>query len=244
MAVLIPKYFGENIDPKRRRFLIAALEAGVLGLGSSAAAEAAVFGIRPRKLKSGRSVYSLTGTANLNGAPLSTASVIRPGDTVETGANSRLIFAVADNAYILRQDSQMILPADNDVAGALRLVTGGLLSVFGRRKRSLVTSAVTIGIRGTGVYLESTPDESYVCTCFGTADLIPTSSGQIEETVQTEHHDAPRYAVVGASSGKSVREAPFKNHTDMEVALIEALVGRSAPIQFTLDQFDSPLNSY
>jgi len=56
-----------------------------------------------------------------------------------------------------------------------------------------------------------------------------------EETVQTEHHDAPRYAVARATSGRSVREAPFKNHTDMEVGLIETLVGRSAPIQFTLD---------
>lgn len=244
MAILIPKFFREKIDPERRRFLIGALEAGILGVGSAVSAEAAAFGIRPRKLESGRNIYILTGSASVNGAPINADSVIRPGDTVETGADGRLIFAVADNAYILRQRSHMLLPVEDDVSSALRLVTGVLLSVFGRRKRSLVTSAITIGIRGTRVYLESNQDKSYVCTCFGTADLIPTSSGEIEETVQTEHHDAPRYAVAGATSGKSVREAPFKNHTDMEVALIETLVGRSAPIQFTLDQFDSPLNSY
>jgi hypothetical protein len=41
-----------------------------------------------------------------------------------------------------------------------------------------------------------------------------------------------------------IRKAPFKNHTDLELALIEGLVGREPPFAFTLEQFDSPFNSY
>ena len=73
---------------------------------------------------------------------------------------------------------------------------------------------------------------------------MPYESEAVEETVVSEHHDAPRYAVRGESEGKRFRQAPFKNHTDMELALIEGLVGRTPPFAFTLDQFDSPMNSY
>ena len=106
------------------------------------------------------------------------------------------------------------------------MVTGVLLSVFGRRRQRIATRTATVGIRGTGVYVESDPDESYICTCYGTADLIPIDATEPEETVVSEHHDAPRYALRSGSSGKYLRVAPFKNHTDMEVALIEELVGR------------------
>ena len=41
-----------------------------------------------------------------------------------------------------------------------------------------------------------------------------------------------------------IRKAPFKNHTDLELALIEGLVGREPPFAFTLELFDSPFNSY
>jgi hypothetical protein len=119
-----------------------------------------------------------------------------------------------------------------------------LLSVFGRRKQRIVTASATIGIRGTSVYVESDPEESYICTCYGTADLIPLETAEIEETVVSEHHDEPRYALRSGSGGKYFRVAPFKNHTDMEVALIEELVGRVPPFSFTLDRFDSPFNSY
>ena len=138
----------------------------------------------------------------------------------------------------------MSLPPLSDSANVLRVFTGVLLSVFGRRKRRLVTAAATIGIRGTGVYIESDPEESYICTCYGTADLMPLATDTVEETVVSEHHDEPRYAVGKAAAGKRFRRAPFKDHTDLELALIEGLVGRSPPFSFMLDQFDSPTGSY
>lgn len=131
-----------------------------------------------------------------------------------------------------------------DTANLLRVFTGVLLSVFGRRTSRLVTSAATIGIRGTGVYSESNPEDSYICTCCGTADLMPFGSDIVEETVVSEHHDEPRYAVRDGGAGKRFRRAPFKDHTDLELALIEGLGGRSPPFSFMLDRFDSPTSTY
>lgn len=248
MAILIPRYAREAFDPKRRALLLAALEGGVFGATGlpllSTPATAAVLGKNPGRLPPGRSIYTLEGTATINGRAASPDSAINPGDTIETARDARMIFVDRGNAHILRENSRVSLPPSSDTANVLRVFTGVLLSVFGRRKRRLVTAAATIGIRGTGVYIESDPEESYICTCYGTADLMPLATDTVEETVVSEHHDEPRYAVGKAAAGKRFRRAPFKDHTDLELALIEGLVGRSPPFSFMLDQFDSPTGSY
>lgn len=247
MAILLPRYAKEEIDPRRRALLVAALDAGLFGAAALAVPSvgyAAILGESPKKMPPGKSVYSVLGAATVNGITATTDSAINPGDTVATGDRGRIVFVDRGNAHILRENSKIELPQANDSANVLRVFTGVLLSVFGRRKRRLVTASATIGIRGTGVYIESDPEESYICTCYGTADLGGLESNNIEETVVSEHHDEPRYAVGGAASGKRFRRAPFKNHTDMELALIESLVGRVPPFSFTLDQFDSPGGSY
>ena len=40
------------------------------------------------------------------------------------------------------------------------------------------------------------------------------------------HHEAPRYVL---ASGQRIRPAPFINHSDLELMLIETLVGRVTP---------------
>jgi len=43
--------------------------------------------------------------------------------------------------------------------------------------------------------------------------------------VLSRQHDRPLYILTGEPSGLNIRLAPFINHTDQELALIEALVG-------------------
>ena len=248
MAVLIPRFAGEDIDPRRRRLLIAALNAGLLGSAATLlpaqSASAAWFGNAPRKLSTDRNVFRIDGQVTVNDKPADLTTRIVPGDKIKTGAQSKIIFVNGSNAHILRESSSMQLPGGTGIADLMRVFTGQLLSVFGRRKQRIATATATIGIRGTGVYVESDPDESYICTCFGMADLIPLNTSVAEETVMSEHHDAPRFATRTETAGKRIRKAPFRNHTDLEVALIEALVGRVPPFAFTLDRFDSPIKSY
>ena len=48
------------------------------------------------------------------------------------------------------------------------------------------------------------------------------------ETVRTIHHDAPRYIYAhGDMPIKMIEPAPVVNHTDAELIMLEALVGRN-----------------
>jgi len=111
----------------------------------------------------------------------------------------------------------------------LRLLTGALLSVFGKTEHQFNTPTATIGIRGTGLYVESDPELSYVCTCYGTTDISSVDDPSSSESIISSRHDEPRYIVADADSGKHIRKARFKNHTNLELAIIEALVGRELP---------------
>jgi len=62
-------------------------------------------------------------------------------------------FVIGDNAFTLRPHSQVkftpISQQSRSIITSLRLLTGGLLSVFGKGSKQLFTPAATIGIRGT-----------------------------------------------------------------------------------------------
>lgn len=111
----------------------------------------------------------------------------------------------------------------------LRVLTGAVLTVFssGRRRR-IETKTATIGIRGTGVYVEVEPTRTYVCTCYGVAELVAADDPTVRETVRTEHHDEPRY-VMAHGAPQMIMDAPVINHTDVELTMLEALVGRQPP---------------
>jgi hypothetical protein len=111
---------------------------------------------------------------------------------------------------------------------AVRLATGALLSVFGTGAKRVVTSTAATGIRGTGLYVESEPERSYVCTCYGDVLISAVDDANVSERVVSKHHDAPRY-VLKAGAARRIQPAPFINHSDLELTLIESLVGRTPP---------------
>lgn len=233
----------DDIDKSRRDFLISALSSGLFTTGlCGLALPAWSMGKIPRELPPGRSIYRLSGRVIIDSKPATIETTIKPDSVIETGADSKLIFAVGKDAFILRSNSRLEMQGGGAIITGLRLLTGRLLSVFGKRARSeplgLRTVVATIGIRGTGVYLESEPDQTYVCTCYGQADLASLTDAQSRESVVTRHHDAPRYILADAPAGRKIRRAPVINHTDEELELIESLVGRTVPFTFTGD-YDS-----
>ena len=224
-------------DEWRRRFLVALLATGAF---STASRSRPLFGAQPGPMPDGKSIYLLQGNVQVNGAAATKETHIPAGALVETGDNSKIIFRVDKDAFILRADSRLQLEAaDSVVVDTLRLVTGRLLSVFGRRRHTMHTSTATIGIRGTGVYAESEPDRSYICTCYGETEIASASDPNVSETIDSKHHDAPRYVLAGGASESLIQPAPFINHTDEELLLIETLVGRETP--FAVDPgYDRP----
>lgn len=221
------KRFDDAEDP-RRAFLLKALAAGLLAASGVPTARAQLFGRRPQKLPAGQSVYDASGAVTVNGQAASRATRIGASDRIETGKGAQLIFVVGFDAFLLREQSRLELSGAGAVVSALRLAAGALLSVFGTGAKRVVTPTSTIGIRGTGLYVESEPEKSYVCTCYGDVQIAAADDASVAERIVSKHHDAPRY-VLKAGAAKRIQPAPFINHTDVELALIEALVGRTPP---------------
>jgi hypothetical protein len=221
------KRFNDAEDP-RRAFLLKALAAGLLAAGAIPGARAQTFGRRPQKLPPGQSVYEASGAATVNGQAATGATRIGASDRIETGKGAQLIFVVGFDAFLLRENSRLDLSGDGGIVNTLRVATGALLSVFGKGAKRVVTPTSTVGIRGTGLYVESEPERSYVCTCYGQVLISAVDDAGVSERIVSTHHSAPRY-VLKAGAAKRIQPAPFINHTDVELALIEALVGRTTP---------------
>jgi len=256
-----------NADPRldaRRRFLVRALSLGWLagGVGWSPTALAALFGKRPGKLAEGRSIFEMKGEVLVNGLPATEKTIITPADKISTGANSYLIAAVGANSFILRDRSVLDLGGANPLKQVMRLVSGKLLGVFGklggRQSLSINTPIATIGVRGTGVYAESDPDKTYLCTCYGATELVAApdydpavpakgkARGPEPEKVAVTalHHDAPKYILAAPENGKRITPAPFINHTDLELMTLEALVGREVPFGLPAQEYEAPRRDY
>lgn len=237
----------EAEDP-RRRLLIQALSTGFLAAGAlEAVAQTSLLGARPAKLPPDQSIYRLSGTATVNGKPATLQTRISASDTVETSSGGEIVFVVGGNAMILREGSKLDLSAERAgsfLISGLRLLTGKLLSVSRNQNTRVSTTTATIGIRGTGFYVESDPAETYFCTCYGATDVAANNDPESKETVTASHHDRPLFIVSGEQRGRNIRDAGFRNHTDQELMLIETLVGRSPPFVFPGSGYSTPRREY
>lgn len=236
----------ENEDP-RRRWLVSALGTGLsLGAWSGALAQAQPFlGRRPGPLPAGRSVYRLSGAVSVNRVAATLDTAIRPGDVIETGSDGEIIFVMGIHAMILRARSKLTVQGESTGAGvavmrAMSLAVGKLLTVSRDSRTRISTPTAAIALRGTGWYLEAEPDQTYFCTCYGAIDVQAVNDARSRETIRSRHHDRPVYILGEAPEGQAIRDAPFLNHTDQELALIEALVGRLQPNIFPKDSYGGP----
>lgn len=244
------KSVDEAEDP-RRRVLIQALAAGMFatGLPEANAQGFSIFGSKPAKLPPKQSIYRISGEATVNDKPATMATVVAPGDTVQTGKGSEIIFVVNSNSMILRGGSKVIIEAEKQsatsiVISGLRLLTGALLSVSRNTPMRVRTPNATVGIRGTGFYIEAEPEQTYFCTCYGTTEIAANVDPENKETIVAKQHDRPVYILSNEGKGKNIRNAPFINHTDQELALIETLVGREPAFVFSKEAYTAPRRSY
>jgi hypothetical protein len=240
----------DDADDPRRRLLIQGLTLGLFGLAAPAESFAqSLLGERPGKLPPGRSIYRLSGKVTVNGKDATIDTQIGPNDSIRTGKDSEIVFVVGGNAMILRSDSKLDLAGEKKEDGsmlisALRLLSGKILSVSRKQATTLQTPTATIGIRGTGWYMEADPELTYFCTCYGITDIASAKDPSSKETVASTHHDKPLYITAGAQSGNNIRPAGFINHTDQELMLIESLVGRTTPFVFPGNSYDSPRRNH
>ena len=214
------------IDFSRRVWLMRTAAGGAaLALGMAQLREALAQG----GVKKG--VARVQGEVRVGDKPAQPGMEVRPGDVVTVGPRSEAVFVVGSDAFMARAGSRIELQGDasKSVVSGLRIVTGALLSVFEPGKgRRIQTSTATIGIRGTGIYVEVEKVRTYACTCYGEAELVPVDEPKDAEVVRTTHHDQPRY-IYAKGMPRMIDVAPVVNHTDAELILLESLVGRTVP---------------
>ena len=191
-------------------------------------------------------IVTLVGDAQANGNRLLPENTIRNGDELVTGPGSSLVFVMGDSSFHLRQNSRLKVEGDagGAVVNALRLLTGGVISVWGKGpQRMITTPTLTAGIRGTGVYTEVFPEQdnrSYFCTCYGVVDL--EASGE-RTLVEAQYHKA-FWGEPSARNGRLLTPGPLLNHTDEELEYLAQLVNQRTAWQITGRKGEKDGSSY
>ncbi|MCK9381496.1 MAG: hypothetical protein M0P95_10585 [Sulfuritalea sp.] len=214
----------------RRRLLKALAAAGLFG-------PAGISGLIGSALAKGNApvapgLHRLRGAVTVNSKPAREGQLIGPGDTVVTGPGSEAIYVIGQDAFLQRENSNINFGTDA-AQNLMRVVTGKILSVFGKGSRTIRVSTATIGIRGTGCYIEDEGSgaaaRTYFCLCYGDVELTPSAAPQERESYSTTHHDKPMYIYNDMKMPKMMVPAGVINHSDDELQLLENLVGRWPP---------------
>ena len=221
-------------DLDRRAFLKHLLAAGVVG-----SAGAAVLVRHVLAMGQAGQLLEVIRKAQcellVNGAPAQVGSLVFPGDVISTGSTGLGVFVVGKDAFLVRENSRIELggekagqePGATKIVHSLKVAVGKVLSVFGSGGKRIETLTAIAGTRGTGVYIESDPEMTYFCLCYGATDLSSSAKPDVRESFSADYHEA-RY-VLHPSAGRVFLRAPKINHADEELIMLEALVGRKVP---------------
>lgn len=82
-------------------------------------------------------IHEMRGKVWVNNLTATSTTMIKPGDTVKTGENSRIIFVMGEDVYQLGSWSTLRLRGDeeNSWMNTMRLLNGTLMSVFSKGER-------------------------------------------------------------------------------------------------------------
>lgn len=179
-------------------------------------------------------VVELRGDVLRNGEKLTSEHRIAPGDQIETGPASTVVFAIGDSAFMVRQNSRLALEGDTPTAvKVLRLLTGAAASVWGRgTDRQIILPTATAGIRGTGVYAEVFAEQdfrSYFCNCYGTVEFVAAGDTVVS---QSSYHQS-FWGEPAPRNGRRLTPADAINHTDEELEFLAGLVNQRTAWQIS-----------
>jgi hypothetical protein len=211
----------------RRDFILRLVAGGTFGA-------AGLSGFMSRALARGdlpaaSGVHQIQGSATVNGRPAKAGTPLAGTEKVATGPASMSVLVIRDDAFLLRENTSIEFAGSKGVVSSVLIETGRALAVFGKKPMTIRAANTSIGIRGTGAYFEVDLREVYFCLCYGEADVdgpgMPTPI-----RVKTTHHEQP---LLLTETGGVMKASPgaFRNHTDEELTMLEALVGREPPFK-------------
>ena len=225
-------------EARRRRQLLSYLAASA-GLGAAGVSGWISQALASGDLPATPGVNRLEGTATVNGKSAKVGTPVEMGDRVATGPGSQAVIVLKGDAFLMRSQTVIEVQGRDGVLSSLLIGTGKVLSVFAKKPVSVRAANATIGIRGTGAYLEVEAKSVYFCLCYGEADVAGPGMAGVRN-VKTEHHEQP--LMLREDGGvMRVEPGPFQNHSDDELILLESLVGRKPPF---MKDGRYPLNKY
>jgi hypothetical protein len=223
-----------KMNSKNSNFRLLQRRSAILKLAASGALGAAgLAGFISRALAKGDlpavpGVNRLEGRATVNGREAKVGTPVGPSDLVATGPGSQAVIVIKDDAFLLRANTTLEFAESRGSLSRILIEAGSVLSVFGKKPVQIKAGKATIGIRGTGAYVEALPAEVYFCLCYGEADL--DGPGMATRNIVTRHHEQPLLIREGGTAMRA-DPGPFRNHSDAELTLLESLVGREPPFQ-------------
>jgi len=212
-----------TIESAGRRQWLRLLASGALGGASFGAlvGQAIAKGDKPLP----PAIHHLEGSAKVNGRDAALGTPVALGDRIATGPKSRAVVVVGADAFLLRADTAIEVRGSGGTLSELSVATGKVLSVFAKKPVTIKAATATVGIRGTGAYIEMDPDSVYFCLCYGEAQV--EGPGGTSRNVKTTHHEQPLFLRHGAAM--RIEPAGFRDHKDEELVMLESLVGREPP---------------
>ena len=137
------------------------------------------------------------------------------------------MIVVGSDAFLLRSQTVIEVKGREGVLSEMLVTTGRVLSVFSKKPVAIKAATASIGIRGTGAYIEVEERRQRISAC-ATARRWSKGPGMSSALVKTTHHEQP---LILRDDGGIMRAepGPFQNHSDAELIMLEALVGREPP---------------
>ena len=167
-------------------------------------------------------INTLKGSVTLNGRPATVGQVVALGDTVTVGAGGEAVYVVGENAFLQVGPAVVRVDGSSTTKLALRVLTGALASVFAKGEHQVRSGTATVGIRGTAMFIEAAAERTYFCLCYGAANLSTSGARSVNTEMVTRHHDRPYFI----GNDGALAPAPVMHHSDAELIMLEALVGR------------------
>ena len=154
----------------------------------------------------------------------------KPATEIQTGPGSRLVFVIGDAAFHVRQNSRLSVErgATLNAVSLLRLLTGAVVSVFGRGSNRTISHAHADRRhpRHRRVHRRSWTTRvaapiSATATARWTWSPAPTAAFS-----QASYHQSVLGRAGRPRNGRFIRPANAINHTDEELEFLARLVGQ------------------
>ncbi len=170
-------------------------------------------------------IHRISGEAFVNNRPIKADGRIRAGSKIVVAHDGELVFSIGKDAFLLRGGTALELVGSSAVT-AVRLLTGSMLASLEQRSKpaQLESSVAVMSVRGGAVYLSAEPNRLYACTCYGKSSL---RAGRQLQQVDASHHSAHEIIREEEKGVSQLRSAAVTDHTDEELTLLEAYVGRT-----------------